>query len=166
VEPLRLRRALTAAVLLACFLTGLLASPAMAAAKNYAYMLVQGRLIGESAARPLAGLTVRLLAEGEVFETVTDSRGAFVFDKLPVASYDLQVISSDGRAMQGFRDKDPLEGSRIRVRMRPGNKPPKLIRIEADGEEISFVVPERPTNWNKLWAEVGIFVGLAALLAL
>jgi hypothetical protein len=161
-----LRRALTAAVLLGCSLTGVLASPAMAAARDYAYMLVQGRLTGESAARPLAGVTVRLLAEGEVFETVTDSRGAFVFDKLPVASYDLQVVSSDGRTMQAFRDKDPLEGSRIHVRMRPGKKPPKLIRIEPNGEEISFVVPERPTNWNKLWAEVGIFVGLAALLAL
>ena len=160
-------RARAATVLGLCLLVGLLASPASAAeVKDYAYLFVQGRLTDARGVNPVSAATVRLLGDGRVFEAVSDRRGVFVFEKIPVAAYDLEIVTADGRVMQGVADTDPIDPSRVSIRLRHRKGQGEPIVVEAAEESVAFDVPKRHTNWPKLWAEIFIFAGVALALAL
>jgi len=160
-------RTRAAAVLALCLLAGALASRISAAgAKNYAYLFVQGRLTDSRGVTPMSGATIRLLGEGRVLEAVSDRRGVFVFEKIPVATYDLEIVTADGRVMQGVADADPIDPSRVSIRLRHRRGKGAPIVVEAAQDGVAFDVPKRRTNWPKLWAEIFIFAGVALALAL
>ena len=143
-------------------------SATAATPKDYAYLYLQGKISDPIGGRPLANATVRLSGNGEVFEAATDQRGSFVFDRLPVRSYVLDVITADGRVMRDLRDIDPDDPfpDRARVRIRLGGGPGQSLSIETTENGVTLLVPEPRTRWARLWKQLAIFVGAAALLAL
>jgi hypothetical protein len=147
----------------------LTATPAPAAEpKDYAYLYVQGRISDPVNGRPLAEATVRLHGGGEVFEMLTDARGSFIFDRLPVRSYRLDVVTADGRTLRNLRDIDPDDpfADRARVRVRLGDGPGESLGIETTDNQVTVLVPEPKTRWGRFWKQFGIFIGAAGLLAL
>jgi hypothetical protein len=143
-------------------------SAPVAEAKNYAYLYLQGKISDPVGGRPLSDATVRLLGDGEVFEVATDQRGSFVFDRLPVRSYRLDVVTADGRVLRNLRDIDPDNPftDRARVRVRLGEGPGQSLAIETNDNQVTVLVPEPKTRWGRLWKQLGIFIGAAGLLAL
>ena len=138
-------------------------------AKDYAYLYLQGKIADPVGGRPLAGATVRVSGEGDVFEVATDERGSFVFERLPVRSYVLDVVTADGRVLRNLRDIDPDDPftDRARVRIRLGEGPAQSLNIETNENQVAVRVPEPRTRWGRLWKQLGIFIGAAAgLLAL
>jgi len=139
---------------------------AVAQPRDYAYLFVQGRISDLDRGRAQIGATVRLIGEDGVYETLTDSRGAFAFEKLPIAGYTVEIALPDGTVLQGYQDEDPLDPSRVRIKMRARRGKRLPVRIEARAEAVAISAPEPQTNWNKLWGEAGIFTAAALLLAL
>ncbi len=136
--------------------------------KNYAYLYLQGRISDPVDGRPLADATVRLHGGGEVFKIATDARGTFIFGRLPVRSYRLDVVTADGRTLRNVRDIDP-DGpftDRARVRVRLGAGPGESLTIETNDNQVTVLIPEPKTRWGRLWKQLGIFIGAAGLLAL
>lgn len=145
----------------------LVPSPASGAgeARRYEYMRIQGR-IGELPAEvPVSGVTVRIRSGSSEFETTTDARGAFVFDDVPVATYEVEVTAADGKALRAPRTLPSGATDRTRVRFRFDYGATTPIRVEPDGERVTVTVP-RQTDWRKVGAEFAVFVGIAGLLAL
>jgi len=140
------------------------AGPA-AGARDYAYLTLQGRLTDSSLRRALQGATVRLTAGAETFETVTDQKGLFLFEKLPVASYSVHVTSAEGRVVRGIRRIDEGDRYRQRLRMKLGRGEATSFQMHASEEAITLDVPKPEVRWDRFWKELGIFVGGAALLA-
>jgi hypothetical protein len=137
---------------------------AAAAPKDYAYLFLQGKVIGEDGRRPLAGLTIRLSQGSRKFEATTDGRGVFVFDRLPVATYDLEVLAADGRVVRAMRRiEDP---QRIRLRLDMGRGPGQALKVEGGDGRLDIDVPRPPAEWKKFWGEFVIVVGTAGLFAL
>lgn len=136
--------------------------------KDYAYLYLQGKISDPVGGRPLAGAKVRLSGEGELFETATDQRGSFVFEKLPVRKYVMEVVDADGKKMQHLRDIDPDDPfpDRARVRIRLAHGPGENVSIETSENQVSILVPEPKTRWGRFWKQFGIFIGAAGLLAL
>jgi len=143
-------------------------STAPATAKTYAYLYLQGKIADPVGGRPLAEAKVRVRGEGEVFEVETDQRGAFVFEKLPVRSYMLDVVTADGRVLHSLRDIDPDDpfSDRARIRIRLGEGPAQSLGIQTNENQVTMVIPEPKTRWGRLWKQLGIFIGAAGLLAL
>ena len=143
-------------------------STPVATPKNYAYLYLQGKIADPIGGRPLADATIRLSGNGEVFEVATDQRGSFVFDRLPVRSYRLDVVTADGRVLKNLRDIDPDDpfADRARVRIRLGAGPGQSLSIETNENQVTVLVPEPRTRWGRLWKQLGIFIGAAGLLAL
>jgi hypothetical protein len=139
-----------------------------ATAKTYAYLYLQGKIADPVGGRPLADATVRVHGEGEVFEVETDKRGGFVFQKLPVRSYVLDVVTADGRVLRNLRDIDPEDPflDRARIRIRFGQGPAQSLGIETNEKQVTMMIPEPRTRWGRLWKQLGIFIGAAGLLAL
>jgi hypothetical protein len=158
-----LLRAVAASFLLSVLVTG---GARAASAKDYAYLFVQGRIGQSYENRPLEGIIVRLVQEDQSFETSTDHRGVFLFEKLPRGTYELDLLTVDGKTIRGTWKTDLGERERVRVRIKLGKRAGSRIRIEAVGERAAVEVPEPPTKWNKLWVELGVFLGAAVLLAL
>lgn len=142
-------------------------SPA-ATPRDYGYLYLQGKIGDPVGGRPLADATVRLRGGSDVFEVATDQRGSFVFQKLPVRSYALEVVTADGRVLRKMRDIDPDDPfqDRARVRIRLGEGPGQHLSIETEADQVTVLVPEPPTRWGRLWKQLGIFIGAAGLLAL
>jgi hypothetical protein len=144
-------------------------STPVATPKNYAYLYLQGKIADPVGGRPLTDATVRLLGNGEVFETATDQRGSFVFERLPVRSYVLDVVTADGKVLRNLRDIDPDDPfpDRARVRINLGQGPAQSLSIETNENHVTVLVPQPTTRWSRLWKQLGIFIGAAAgLLAL
>lgn len=159
------------AVLLACALVAGAAAPmaqepADTGAIDYAYFTLQGRLTDPSLRDALQGATIRLTSGEETFETVTDTKGLFVFEKLPVASYTVQVISAEGQVVREIRRLDAGDPYRQRLRMKMGRGAATSFQVHAAEESISLDVPQPEVRWDRFWKELAIFVGGAALLAL
>lgn len=160
----------------AAMLIWALASPAARAAaqegqaaaagpRDYAYFTLQGRLTDPSLRKALQGATVRLTAGDEKFETVTDQKGLFVFERLPVASYNVHVISAEGRVVRGIRRIDDGDRFHQRLKMKLGRGEATSFQVHAAEDTITLDVPKPEVRWDRFWKELGIFVGGAALLA-
>lgn len=163
----RRRFGATLGLVTALLVVGLAPSPTLqsAEARRYEYMRVQGRIGELPAEAPVSGIVVRIRSGASVFETTTDARGAFVFDDVPVATYEVEVISSDGKALRTPKTLSSGAADRTRVRFRFDYGAPASIRIEPAGERLTVTVP-RQTDWRKIWTEFAVFAGLAGLLAL
>ncbi len=161
------RRSVAAALLAVTVLAPFALAPARAGeAGDYAYLFVQGRITDASGSAAVAGARVRLTAEAGTFEQVTDRRGVFLFDRLPVATYEVAVTGADGKPVRGARQAirfDP-ERARIEVDSREGQR--SRILVETDGDDVEIVVQRPSTHWKKLWKELAVFVGVAGLFAL
>jgi hypothetical protein len=144
-------------------------SPAVAETKEperYAYMFLQGKVGGVKPNRPEGGVTVRLISTTRSFETKTDDRGVFVFERLPVAAYELEIVTADGRVMRSMRSFDDPRGIRLEVRTGKGQGKRLQIDPKGAGGRLGFVVPEHAPDWGRFWTEVGIVVGAAGILLL
>lgn len=153
------------ALLLAVGAAVLMPSPAAAGgAERYAYLFLQGRIVDDDGGRPAVGLSVRVSAGTDVFESVTDQRGVFVFEKLPVAPYDLRIISPGGRVMRSIRRID--DPSRIRLRVRTGRGEGTSLRVLPDSGRVAVDIPDPPPSWNRFWKEFGIVLATVGVFAL
>jgi len=137
-----------------------------AARKEYAYLLVQGSISDPSGGRPLIGATVRLSSGSLRYETITDGRGAVVFEKLPVASYEMTVTDTDGDGVESFEPVGLDASDARRFRIRFGTGEPVGVCIDAAGKDVHLVAPEPPARWRRFWAQFAIFGGCALILAL
>jgi len=164
-NPIRPRRIVCAVLLVAL---ALLSSAALAAeAKNYAYFLLQGRIADPLERGFLVGATVRLSAGTDVFETTTDDRGAFLFEKLPVQVYDLTVTSAEGEVIRYIEQVDLGDQMRTRLKIRLGKKgPERKARVGIGGEEIQVDITHRPPRWKRFWWQAAIVAGIGLGLAL
>lgn len=133
---------------------------------DYAYLTLQGRLTDPSLRRALQGATIRLKTGDQVFETMTDSKGLFVFEKLPVDSYTVEVLSADGHVVRGIRRLDEGDPYRQRLRMKLGHGAATTFQVHATEQAITLDVPQPEVRWDRFWKELAIFAGGAALLAL
>ncbi len=134
--------------------------------RDYAYVFLQGKLTDSKTGRPLARASVRVTADAGVFETMTDPRGVFTFEKLPLAVVELRITTPEGNVIRGIQRSDPDDPDGTRFRIKLGRGYGDGIRIETTRERVTVDVPEPQTRWAKLWAELGIFIGVAGLLAL
>jgi len=134
--------------------------------ERYAYLFLQGKLGASGQGRPEAGVTIRLTSKARTFETRTDDRGVFVFERLPVASYDLRIITADGKVMRSVRPFDDPRG--IRLEVRSGKGEGKVLHLDATSPSgrVTYDVPERAPDWSRFWKEFGVIVGAAGLFAL
>jgi hypothetical protein len=140
-------------------------------AKDYAYLSVQGKLTRAGDGRAIAGATVTLRAGPERFDSITDGRGVFVFEKLPVAKFTVEVRTADGEIIRNVRrfETPSPELTMLQLTVGRGSQNdggPGPIVIDGSGSPIVVLVPEPRTRWDRLWKETLIFVGLAAVLAL
>lgn len=151
-------------VVLACLaLVALLQFPCHAA-RDYAYIFLQGKLIDTSTGRPVARASVRLTTSERTFEVLSDERGIFAFEKLPIEAYELRIATPDGKVIRGIERSDPNDPQSMRFALRLGKGYGAGVRIEATREQVTVDVPEKPTNWPRLWKQTAIFVGGAAAL--
>jgi len=138
--------------------------PPAAEPRDYAYLLLQGKVTGPNEDRPVEGVTVRLKSGSEVFESTTDRRGLFIFKKLPILAYRLQVTAPDGTVIHTMRQIDDPHRTRIRIKTHRGNI--GSFRVGVEDGELAVDVPTVPVKWGKFWAQVGIVVGVVLLFAL
>jgi hypothetical protein len=139
-----------------------------AAPKQYAYLLVQGTITDPSTGKPLPGAIVRMSSENSgSFEDVTDEKGVFVFEKLPLGTFDMSVTRSDGEVVRWIQpiDRDLSNLHRFRVGFGRGEEQ-RISRIEANEEGATIVAEAPPVRWKRFWRQFGVFLGCAALLAL
>jgi len=134
--------------------------------REYAYLFFQGRVTDTVGTRPLSGATIRLVSGGRVFEARTDSKGAFVFDKLPLGTYEVAIASPAGGALEIVREVDPDDPVRTRFQVKSGQGDVRKARLRVENDRVVIDVPKPPTDWPKFWKQFGVFVGCAGLLAL
>ncbi|HKY31475.1 MAG TPA: carboxypeptidase-like regulatory domain-containing protein [Candidatus Polarisedimenticolia bacterium] len=139
---------------------------ASAQQKEYAYFSLQGKLTDPSLRRPMIGAIVRLTAGEEVHSSETDVRGVFSFDRLPVASYRVDITTAGGRVVRTARRLELDETNRTRLRLRLGRGEPVAFQVKAEAGGVSLDVPEPEVRWDRFWKELAFFVGGAAVLAL
>jgi hypothetical protein len=155
-------------VLIGCLLAGGMAHAAEPAtdAERYAYLFLQGKVSGAGRGGSEAGATVLLTSRGRTFEARTDDRGVFAFEKLPLASYELRIVTADGKVMRSIRAFDDPRG--IRLEARTGRGEGKKLRLDATphGGRVTYEVPEHAPDWKRFWMEFGLIVGAAGIFAL
>jgi hypothetical protein len=135
-------------------------------AGRYAYLFLQGKVVLSRRDRLEGGVKVRVTSKDQTFEATTDDRGVFVFERLPVTAYDLQIVTPDGRGMRSIRSFNDPRG--IRLEVKTGKGAGKTLHLDPTGPDgkVSFVVPQRAPDWGKFWKELGIVLGVAGLFAL
>ena len=162
-------RLLGIAAALLCIALGAIGAASAAESKNYAYLFIQGRLSEATDGRPLANATVELADGMQVHQAVSDSKGVFVFEKLPVSNYGMEVRTETGEVVRRVRRLDTanLDLMLLELQVGRGNRDesPEIV-LENGPQRIDVVVPERRTNRGKLWKEMLIFIGAAGILAL
>jgi hypothetical protein len=134
--------------------------------REYAYLFFQGRVTDMVGTRPLSGATVRLASAGRVFEARTDPKGAFLFEKLPLGTYDVAITAPGGGPLQIVREVDPDDPVRTRFQVKSGQSDVRKARLRVENNRVVIDVPKPPTDWPKFWKQFGIFIGCAGLLAL
>lgn len=160
---MRILAALLALIALAAPGTCLAATP-----KDYAYVFVQGRIADPYEKSALAGATVRLTADSRVFEALTDRKGVFVFEKLPVATYTLDIVTGEGKRVEWFQESDTSDPSRPRLKVKFGKNRGKsavtVVPKQAE-DRVEVVVQSPPAKWGRFWKQFAIFAGAAIVLA-
>ena len=152
-----MRNLCLAAVLLVLVTTGAMAG----GPPDYAYLLVQGALSEPRSGIPAEGLAVRLSGERGTFTTVTDGRGTFTFDRVPVGDYDLDIVTADGKVMRRLFEGATLSPNRSRARVRFGSGRAQSIRLEPEDERVLLTIPEPSTRWGRMGRQSLVFVGAA-----
>lgn len=137
-----------------------------AEAERYAYFFLQGKVTGQGSGRSEAGARIQLNSASGAFETTTDDRGVFVFEKLPVASYDLRIVTSGGMVMRSIRPFDDPRGIRLEIRTGRGEGKALHVDATAPSGRVTYDAPEHAPNWSRFWKEFGIIVGAAGIFAL
>lgn len=151
--------ALAAAVLLPV-------AAAAAEARDYAFLRVQGKLI-EPDGEPVTGARVELAGRGGPFETTTDGRGFFVFERLPLGTYELEVRTARGELIQRIKRFDTAGLDVTLVEVAVGRGEGELLEpIVVAGAEsgVEIKVPEPTARMRRLWVELLVFGGAAAVL--
>ncbi len=154
--------------LILCLFASCLAPAASRAAQaeRYAYFFLQGKVTGLGPGRSEAGVRIQLTSPSGAFETTTDDRGIFVFEKLPVTSYDLRIVTPDGLVMRTIRPHNDPRGIRLEVRAGRGEGKALHLDATAPGGRVTFDVPEHAPDWGRFWKELGIVIGAAGIFAL
>ncbi len=134
--------------------------------KNYAYFFLQGKISDSLRRGSLEGATVRLTGGAQVYETTTDERGVFVFEKLPLQQYELTVTAPDGTVIRSLDRVELGDPGRTRLKVRFGTGAAKSARLDAGGLKVEIEQADRPPRWSRFWKQLGIFLGIAAALAL
>ncbi|MCP3980040.1 MAG: carboxypeptidase regulatory-like domain-containing protein [bacterium] len=164
------------AAMVLAILAVLLAPLGTAAAepKQYGFVFLQGR-ISDERGRPLVGARVRLSGRLGANESVTEANGAFVFERLPMTPFKLEIVAADGRVLRGLRELDPTDPDQVRAEIVLGNPrsarksaraPEQMIVVPVGDEQVSLVGPAQTPNWRRLRRQGLIFIGAALLLAL
>ena len=160
------RDALVVAAALAALAFGGHAFAREGEARDYAYFTLQGRLSDPSLRTPLEGATVRLTAGDKSFETITDRKGVFAFERLPVTRFKVDVISADGRVIRGIRRLDANDPVRPRLRVKLGRGEPQTFDVHASEEAVDLDVPQPEVRWDRFWKQLAAFGGGVLILAL
>ena len=134
--------------------------------REYAYLYLQGRLYDPGHGTPLRGAEIRLTAGERSFQVTTDSVGHFVFEKLPMATYEMHVTTAEGRVIRtieeiGLKVSGPR---RYRAKLSRGSEVTPVI--EAGKKGVAVSVPDPPVRWKRFWKQFAIFAGGALVLAL
>jgi hypothetical protein len=137
-------------------------------AKEYAYVFIQGRIADPYEKVALGGATVRLTAGSRVFEAITDRKGVFVFERLPVATFTLDIVTEDGKLVSWFQAAESSDPSRPRVKVKfakkRGASAVSIVAREAD-DHVEVAVSSPPVRWGRFWKQFAIFAGAAIILA-
>jgi hypothetical protein len=134
--------------------------------KNYAYLFVQGRLSDPVSKTALAGAEIRLTSEAGTFNTVTDPKGNFIFEKLPVATYRMHITTADGKVIERIEEIGLTLTGPKRYRARFARGPEAVPVIEPGEKGVTVTVPKPAVNWKRFWKQFAIFAGGALVLAL
>jgi len=159
----------TGRVLLATLALVLCLAPEAASAgqaRDYAYLHVRGRLLDRLGGDPMKGVRIRLTNADSVFEATTDAGGAFVFEKLPIAGYDLTMTTADGDVLERIEEVDIELPTIKRFEVRFGRGEGRSATIQAQRDGVSISAPPPPVSWPRFWKQGLIFAGAAILLAL
>lgn len=132
--------------------------------RDYARLLVQGKVTRSTRYEPLSGLRVVLKGQTESFEALTDRAGVFVFERVPVATYDLEIVAPDGRVIRRARNVTSGDSPTKLLEVGLGRGDSTPVRIVPDSTGVAVDVPEPPPNWGRVGGQGLIFVGIAALL--
>jgi hypothetical protein len=141
-------------------------TPAAAETRDYAYMFFQGRITDAVGTRALVGATIRLGSGSRVFEARTDQNGGFVFEKLPLATYEMAVTSPTGQELSIVREVDRGDPVRTRFQVKPGHGDGRRTRLRVENHRVVVDVPKPPADWPRFWRQFGVFAGSAVLMAL
>ena len=133
---------------------------------DYAYVFVQGRIIDPTGTEPLVGASIRMKSDADSYEATTDQKGVFIFEKLPVATYEMTVTAPDGRVTRTLQRIDPGDPDRARLKARLGYGPGAIAVLEPNDGQVDVIIPDPPSDWPRFWKQFAIFVGTAGLLAL
>ena len=77
----------------------------------------------------------------------------------------MRIATPDGKVIRGIQRSDPDNPDSMRFSVRLGKGYGARIRIEATQDQLTVEVPERSTDWPKLWKQLGIFIGGAVVLS-
>lgn len=154
-------------------LAGLLAAGTSLAAepKSYASVFLQGRISDGPPGRPLVGATVRLTGPERAFESVTDARGAFTFERLPLTSFTLEIETADGAVLRGLRELDPTDPEQRRAQIvlgppRAKTSPEQVVVVPLEDTRLSLAAPAEARDWRRLRRQGLWFLAGVLLLAL
>jgi hypothetical protein len=161
-----MRRLLSASLAFALAAMLLPLSVAAAEPRDYSYLFLQGKLTRTGNGRPVVDATVRVRSEAAVFEATSDRRGVFMFEKLPVDDYELEITTADGKTIRTAKSTglDELERNRLEINLGTGKA--SALQIEASPAEFTVTAPDPPPAIGRFWKQFLIFLGAAALLAL
>jgi hypothetical protein len=134
--------------------------------KNYAFLYVQGRLSNPSSKTAMEGARVRLTSGEIAFETTTDTKGNFVFEKLPLATYLVHVTTADGRVLDRIEDIGLTVTGPKRYKTRFSSGPEAVPAIVVGEKDVTIKIPKPTVQWKRFWKQFAIFAGGALILAL
>jgi hypothetical protein len=143
------------------------AAASVGEAPDYRYLFLQGRLTEPRTGDPLANAVIALEGPSGTFEAEANERGVFTFERVPVATYDIRVTTSDGRVIRAGRAIEKTSPTRTRIRLKLGRGAGTHLRVEPVTESrVAVTVPEPPPEWNRFWKQGLIFLAVAGALAL
>jgi hypothetical protein len=138
-------------------------------AKGLRVRLHQGRIADPYEKAPLGNATVRLTAQdARVFEAVTNRNGVFVFERLPVATFALDIVTEDGKLVSWLQSDESPDPDHPRVKVKFARKRgASTVTVVPDRESnnVAVAVNTPPVRWGRFWKQFAIFAGAAVILS-